>query len=321
MANVLDLPYEIKVEENGIKEPRVTALCMLLRRLSYPARLSDVEMQFGWEKTRYSRITRTTAMLIYGRWKHLLRFDSARLTPEKLQSYADAVQRKGCPLDNVAAFIDGTLRRVSRPVRNQRLLYNGWKRVHCIKFHSLVAPDGLHIHVFGPVEGRRHDETLYKESGLEGLLATHFWNPDGTPLFVYGDPAYGIGAHLLSPYKGPSVSEDQQRWNARMSHVREAVEWGFKEVSQQFAFLDFKANQKILLQPCAVYYLVAILLCNAHTILHVPQIPQFFACQPPTLQEYFQGGPVDDAELESWATMAAAGEVEMEMDGTEDNNS
>ena len=99
-----------------------------------------------------------------------------------------------------------------------------------------------------------------------------------------------------------------------MSQVREVVEWSFKEVSQQFAFLDFKSNQKILLQPCAVYYLVAILLCNAHTILHVPQIPQFFNCKPPSLAEYFHGGPVEDAELDEWAMMSAAGEIEVELD-------
>ena len=287
---------------------------MLLRRLCYPTRLSDVEMQFGWEKTRFSRVTRTTATLIYNRWKHLLKFDPIRLTPQKLSEYAHAIHEKGCLLDVVVAFIDGTLRRISRPIRNQRLVYNRWKHVHCIKFHSLVAPDGLHIHVFGPVEGRRHDETLYKMSGLEALLARHFYDPSGKPLYIYGDPAYGLGPHLLSPYKGPSVTADQRRWNARMSQVREVVEWSFKEVSQQFAFLDFKSNQKILLQPCAVYYLVAILLCNAHTILHVPQIPQFFNCKPPSLAEYFHGGPVEDAELDEWAMMSAAGEIEVELD-------
>lgn len=317
MADALDMPNEIKVEDNRATEQRIPALCMLLRRLSYPTRLADVEMQFGWEKTRFSQITRATAMFIYQRWKHLLRFDSTRLTPLKLKEYASIVNRKGCPLNVVAAFIDGTLRRVSQPVRNQRLVYNGWKRVHCIKFHSLIAPDGLHIHVFGPVEGRRHDETLYKESGLEHLLEKYFWDPNGEPLYVYGDPAYGMGAHLLSPYKGPSISEDQQQWNAAMSRVREAVEWGFKEVSQQFAFLDFKSNQKILLQPCALFYLIAILFCNAHTILHIPQIPQYFACQPPTLSEYFQGGPVDDEELDSWITMSAAGEMEVEDEDNE----
>ena len=95
-----------------------------------------------------------------------------------------------------------------------------------------------------------------------------------------------------------------------MSRVREVVEWGFKEVSQQFAFLDFKANQKILLQPCAIYYLVAILFCNAH----IPQIPQYFACLPPTLAEYFHGGPIDDEELDAWALTSPVGEVDLEVD-------
>lgn len=317
LADALDLPVVVKVNENQIKEPRITALCMLLRRLCYPSRLADIEMQFGWERTRFSRVTRTIAMYIYNRWKHLLRYDPVRLTPQKLKDYADAVHMKGCPLDCIVAFVDGTLRRISRPTRNQRIVYNGWKRVHCLKFHSLVAPDGLHIHVYGPMDGRRHDETLLKESGLEALLEQHFWGPEGETLYVYGDPAYGVGAHLLSPYKGPAISDEQHKWNSAMSHVREAVEWGFKEVTQQFAFLDFKANHKILLQPCAVYYLISILLCNAHTILHHPQIPQFFGCLPPALTEYFHGDPVDDNELDAWATMSPISEVDIPVDSEE----
>ena len=85
-----------------------------------------------------------------------------------------------------------------------------------------------------------------------------------------------------------------------MSRVREPVEWLFKEVTQQFTFLDFSRSQKILLSPCGLFYLVSILLCNAHTILHYPQIPQYFACPPPTLEEYFIGGPIDDADLDKW---------------------
>ena len=38
-----------------------------------------------------------------------------------------------------------------------RVLYNGHKRVHAIKFQSVVAPNGLIANLFGPVEGRRHD--------------------------------------------------------------------------------------------------------------------------------------------------------------------
>ncbi|KAJ6494600.1 hypothetical protein DFH09DRAFT_1290631 [Mycena vulgaris] len=96
-------------------------------------RLADIEMQFGWERSRFSRITRLTALIIWDRWKHLMRFDPNRLTREKLTEFAAAVHRNGAPLDLIAAMIDGTLRGNARPTRNQRILYNGWKRIHCLK--------------------------------------------------------------------------------------------------------------------------------------------------------------------------------------------
>ena len=300
LVDVLDLPPIIKCAESGIEEDRVTGLCMLLRRLAFPIRLIDVELEYGWERSRFSRMTRHVALLIFTRWKHLLRFDPTRLTPTKLAEFARAIADKGAPLDLVAALIDGTLQKNARPLNNQRIVYNGWKRIHCLKYHVVLTPDGIVIHIYGPVDGRRHDETVYRESGLSDLLERHFWTPDGRPLFIYGDPAYNVGPHVLSPYKGPMVTPQQRSFNGKMSRVREPVEWIFKEVSQKFTFLDFARSQKLLLSPCGLFYLVGILLCNAHTILHYPQIPRYFACAPPTLQEYFTGSPIHDAELDQW---------------------
>jgi hypothetical protein len=281
---------------------------MLLSRLTHTSRLVDIEMQFGWERSRFSRITRTTATLLWGRWKHLLRFDPNRLTHEKLTEFASILRLNGAPLDLIAAIIDGTLRENARPVRNQRILYNGWKRMHCLKYHAVLTPDGIVIHIYGPVEGRRHDETVFQQSGLTAILDKHFWTPDGRALFIYGDPAYTVSAHVLCPYKGAAVTAEQSMFNSAMSHCREPVEWCFKEVTQQFPFLDFARNQKVLLSPCGLYYLIAILLGNAHTILHHPQIPQYFHCKPPTLAEYFTGGPIDDAELDAWCLDSPWGE-------------
>jgi hypothetical protein len=167
LAEALDLPEAIECGENHIKEDRVTALCMLLRRLAYPCRLVDMEMEFGWEASRISRISRLTASLIWGRWKHLLRFDAERLTAEVLAGFAAAFVAKGCPVPRIVAIIDGTLKKVARPGHNQRILFNGWKRIHCLKYHLLVTPDGIIIHAFGPVEGRRHDATLLKEKWVD----------------------------------------------------------------------------------------------------------------------------------------------------------
>ena len=76
------------------------------------------------------------------------------LSPDDiLESFATAIYRKGAPLSNYWGFIDGTVRPVYRPSLNQRILYNGNKRVHSIKFQSVIAPNGLIANLFGPVKG------------------------------------------------------------------------------------------------------------------------------------------------------------------------
>ncbi|KIJ47401.1 hypothetical protein M422DRAFT_248788 [Sphaerobolus stellatus SS14] len=275
---VLDLPEVISCPKMRIKEDKLTAMCMLFKWLAYPSRLADISMQFGWRKSRFSRIMQLRAIYLWTRWKHLLHFDPTRLTCEKLTSFGRVLKVKGAPLDCIVGLID----------------------------------DGLVIHVYGPVDGRQHDETVFKESGLPDLLNKHFWTPDSHPLFLYGDPAYSVGPHMLSPYKGPVISSEQARFNTTMSRIREPIEWIFKEVTKEFTFIDFARSQKILLTPCALYYLVALLLCNAHTILHYPQIPQYFACPPPTLEEYFHGALVEDAQLDSWCVDSVWEEVDVQ---------
>jgi hypothetical protein len=224
-------------------------------------------------------------------------------------------------VDVVCGFIDSTLQQTARPVWNQRILYNGWKRKHCWKYHCVLAPDGIVMHVFGPVEGRRHDQTVYRESGLAEILEAHFWKPghedhqdEHQQLFIYGDAGYTDGPHLLSPNRGSAITTEQSLFNFRMSQVRESVKWLFKEVTQQFPFLDFTRNPKVLKTPCGLFYLIAILLCNAHTIVHSLQIPQYFCSSPPTLEEYFQHGPIEDERLEAWCLDAPWAEVEMPAD-------
>ena len=112
-------------------------------------------------------ITNLVADEIYVRFGHLLRdLDQSWLSCPNLQIFANAVHDKGAALDNCWGFIDGTVGPICRPQRNQRLVYNGHKRVHAIKFQSVVAPNGLIANLYGPVEGRRHDSALLATSGL-----------------------------------------------------------------------------------------------------------------------------------------------------------
>ena len=47
-------------------------------------------------------------------------------------------------------FVHVKVRPVSRPGKNQRVLYNGHKKVHAIK--SVAVPKGLVANLYGPVE-------------------------------------------------------------------------------------------------------------------------------------------------------------------------
>ncbi|ETI48449.1 hypothetical protein F442_07529 [Phytophthora nicotianae P10297] len=59
---------------------------------------------------------------------------------------------------------------------------------HAFKFQTVVAPDGIIHHIYGPVNGRRHDIYVLRESNLMSLLDD---NPAYHNKLIYGDPAYG----------------------------------------------------------------------------------------------------------------------------------
>jgi hypothetical protein len=59
-----------------------------------------------------------------------------------------------------------------------------------------MSPCGLIISLYGPVEGRRHDITLYRFSNIEDKLkAIH----EDCGAYIYGDPAYMLRPWLITP--------------------------------------------------------------------------------------------------------------------------
>ena len=154
-----------------------------------------------------------------------------------LQAMARAVSAKGSPLDNCVAFLGGTVRPICRPSRNQRLVFNGHKRQHALKFQSLMYPNGLIGHLFRPMSGRPHDSVLLRGSGLMPLFAA------AAPNFtMYGDNAYPMLHHLITPYRRFNLTPNRNAFNRELSRVLVSVEWGFGSIIQQFAFSDFKKN-------------------------------------------------------------------------------
>ena len=58
-------------------------------------------------------------------------------------AFSDAIHRRGAPLTSCIGFIDGTVRQITRPTRNQRHVYSGHKRVHCLKFQVIGSASAI----------------------------------------------------------------------------------------------------------------------------------------------------------------------------------
>ena len=279
---------EEQIFYNRLKVDSIEAVCILLRRLSYPCRYSDMVPRFARPAAELSTIHSHMINTIYNQWGFLLTdFNRELLAAQNLQRFAHAIHAKGAPLTNCWGFVDGTVRPVSRPGRNQRVLYNGHKRVHAIKFQSVATPDGLVALLHGPYEGKRHDSGILRESGLLRDLEQHSVSPNGEILCIYGDPAYPLKPQLQAPFKGAVLTEDQTQWNKAMSTVRISVEWLFGDIVNYFKFLDFKKNLKIQLSAVGKMYIVGTLLQNARNCLYGSSTSSYFELQPPTLQQYF----------------------------------
>lgn len=108
------------------------SMMIMLRRLTYPNRWCDLVPIFGRAEPELSMAFNMIIDDLYTRFSPLLTsLDLVWLDPGL---FSNAIHRKGAPLDQVWGFIDGTVRPTAKPVRLQRIMYSGHKRVHCLKF-------------------------------------------------------------------------------------------------------------------------------------------------------------------------------------------
>ena len=94
----------------------------------------------------------------------------------------------------------------------------------------------------GPYEGRKHNSGMLTDSGLMMQLQQYSHGTNRNSLCIYGDPAYPLRLQLQAPFRGPRLTNNQALYNKSTSKVRVAVEWVFADITNYFAFLDFKKN-------------------------------------------------------------------------------
>ena len=139
----------------------------LLKLHAYPCKYLDLLGRFARPVPELCIINRFMIIFLHERLGHLFTSVNQQwLSPNSLQIFADAIHYKGAPLENCWRFIYGTVRPICRSGENQRIMYNGHKKLHAIKLQSVVAPNDLIANLFGPVEGRRDDSRMLGDYGL-----------------------------------------------------------------------------------------------------------------------------------------------------------
>ena len=91
---------------------------MLLKKLAYPSRLSNMVYRFGYAVPEISMITSVVEEWIFKNHHPKMsgvEWSENLLNPANLQLYVDAVRDKGSVLTNCFGFIDGTVRPICRP--------------------------------------------------------------------------------------------------------------------------------------------------------------------------------------------------------------
>ena len=141
LVDALNIPETINCNQRSICDG-TEALCILLKRMAYPCRYGDMIHRFAKPVPVLSMITNEVLNHVYETHSNkVMEWNLDILSPEKLGTYVNAITAQGSPLPNCFSFIDGTVRPISRPGEHQRIVYNGHKRVHALKFQSVALPN------------------------------------------------------------------------------------------------------------------------------------------------------------------------------------
>ena len=194
---------------------------------------------------------------------------------------------------NISLFIDNTLMAMSRPGGGpmhggenaermtrflQQAFWTGWKKLHGLKWQTVVMANGMDFEVWGPASVRRNDNFTLHRSHIEEKLE-QLQEGQALKYKIHGDSAYSVSEWIVSGGgKG-------------MAAVRETIEWSYKDLKTLWAYCNYKQCLKLLKQPLAKIFFVCMLLRNVHVTLNGCQTCEYFNMLPPTLQDWTKNGP------------------------------
>ena len=194
----------------------------------------------------------------------------------------------------VAFFIDDTMMAFSRPGGNidegpaaprvpneiQEAWYNGWKKLHGMKWQTVMLANGMDFNIYGPLSVRRNDLTALDKSDIEAKIRALF-NVEELWYIIFGDSAFMVSDMMATSESYPGRG---------MASVREAIEWSYKDVKQLWKYCDYKHILQLRKQPVAKIFFICLLLRNVYVTLHGSQVSDYFTMMPPTLEEWTSQG-------------------------------
>ena len=285
LKDVLNIPEEVTCSRR-LAVSGTEALCVLLQRFSHPVKFDNMEARFGRPANQLRKIASAITNMVYNKHRHRLSsLQQEWLSPVNLQRYAEAIHAAGSPLDNCWGFVYGSLIQVAATPKAR--IYNGSKRISDMKFQSVVAPNGLIAHLYGPLEGKRHDCTMLRESELLPQLELYSRSLTGNPLCIYGDMKYPMRQQLQMPFHGEDLHPAQQAYNTSMASLTKGVQWVFDDINGYLNFMDFKRNAPTEFGAVKKAFIVCAILRNVHTCLYKSTTTDFFGVSPPSIQDYF----------------------------------
>ena len=184
-------------------------LMVVLRRLAYASRFSDMVDTFGLKTNRLGDIFYSTIDYLYFRYAE--RLNQMSIWTDFFSEFAQAFEEYGAPFENMIATFDGKFIPVCRPGglgnlhkrMDQRELYSGDKAQHGIKFLVAQFPNGISA-LSGPYKGRVHDGRMLRESSWTKLLHDNKQST-GQHYIMYGDSGFSI-PHSCSAISPSAIS-------------------------------------------------------------------------------------------------------------------
>ncbi|KAK5808568.1 hypothetical protein F5H01DRAFT_259559, partial [Linnemannia elongata] len=130
-------------------------LCMLLCRLAYPKRLTDIVGIFHRDQAAVSRILKAMIEWFHASWNRLYHWGPERLTPERLAMFTQAIAARigAHARDDVFGFLDGTSIEICKPTYHEQCMFGSKGQKHYLRYNLVMLPDGIVAHISEPAAG------------------------------------------------------------------------------------------------------------------------------------------------------------------------